>query len=59
MQLIYFMFGINITFKLAAKMDTNEQIVACNVPTLHMVKTANQCATVLTKPVLIETDAIV
>lgn len=53
------MFGINITFKLAARMDTKEQIVACNAPTLHMVKTANQCATVLTKPVLIETDAIV
>lgn len=53
------MFGINITFKLAARIDTKEQIVACNAPTLHMVKTANQSATVLTKPVILETDAIV
>lgn len=53
------MFGISITFKLAARMDTNEQNVAWNALTLHMVKTANQSATALTKPVIIETDAIV
>lgn len=51
-----------ITFKLiwpAVRRATTEQTVVWNVPTLPMVRTVNQTATVLTKTVIIETDAII
>lgn len=58
--LICFIIVITIMlFDQPVRRDTAEQTVAWNAFSLHMVRTAHQNATVLSKIVIIETDAIV